>query len=102
MATLPSPLYAGNALTTTATFTIPPSTTPVDPTTVTLKYKAGSTATVTWTYLGTGSITQVSTGIYSAELDTTSLAGGWTIEWIGTGACAAVSVSNISVTPQPI
>ena len=102
MATLPSPLYAGNAVTTTVTFTVPPSTSPVDPSTITLKYKAGSTATTVWTYGGTGSINRVSEGIYAAELDTTSLAGNWTIEWIGTGACAAVSVSFITVETLPI
>lgn len=99
---LPATIYAGTAITSTATFTVPPSTTPVDPTGVTMKYKAGSAAVVTWTYLGAGSITKVSTGVYAAELDTTSLAGGWTVEWIGSGACAAVSVTQFLVEPLPI
>ena len=99
---LPSTLYAGNAVTTTVTFTVPPSTTPVDPSTITLKYKVGSQATVTWTYGGTGSITKTSTGVYAAVLDTTALAGSWVIEWIGTGACAAISVSYVSVETLPI
>lgn len=98
---LPNPLYAGNGLTTTVTFTVANGTI-TDPDTVTLKYKAGSAATVTWTYLGTGSIMKTGTGVYTAELDTTALAGSWTIEWIGTGACAAVSVSNTQVSTPPI
>ena len=102
MTTLPTPTYAGTAVTTTATFTIPPSATPVDPSTVVLKYQAGSAAPVVWTYLGTGSIVKVATGVYSAELDTTSLAGEWTVEWIGTGACAAVSVSTFPVQTPPL
>ena len=102
MATLPQPLFAGNAVTTTVTFTIPPSTTPVDPSTVTLKYKAGSAAVVTWVYLGAGSITKSSVGVYAAELDTTALQGGWTVEWIGTGTCAGIAVSMFLVEPLPI
>lgn len=98
----PNPLYAGNAVTTQVTFTVPPSTTPVDPSTITLKYKAASGATVTWTYGGAGSIVKVSTGIYSAELDTTGAAGNWTIQWTGTGTCAAVSVSTIAVSTPPL
>lgn len=101
---MPAPIqvYAGNAVTTTCTFTVPPSTTPVDPDTIVLKYKAGSNSTVTWTYGGMGSITRTTTGVYAAILDTTSLAGNWVIEWIGTGACAAVSVSYVAVETLPI
>lgn len=99
---LPSPLFAGSAVTTTVTFTVPPSTIPVDPSTITLKYRPGSGATVTWVYQGAGSITKSSTGVYAAELDTTALAGGWVIEWIGTGLCAAVAVSTFLVESLPI
>lgn len=108
MSNLPNPLYAGNAITTGVTFTNPvagedPSAwPPVDPTAVTLTYVAGDGATpVIWTYGGTGSITKVSTGIYTAELDTTGTTGAWRVKWVGTGACAAVWVNGFSVTPQP-
>ena len=94
MSMLPSPLYTGNAVTTQVTFTVPPSTTPVDPDTVTLKFKGGVQTTTTWVYLGAGSITKVSTGVYTAELNTTSYPGPWTVEWIGTGACAAVNETS--------
>lgn len=105
---LPSPLYAGTAVTTTVTFTnpvageAPSSWPPVDPSTVTLVFIAGTGATATtWTYGGTGSIVKVSTGVYSAELPTTGTEGPWQVKWTGTGACAAVSISGFKVTPTP-
>ena len=55
----------------------------------------------TWTYGGSGSITKVSTGVYSAELDTTNKPGTWTAEWVGTGTCAAVNAAQFVVTPNP-
>lgn len=96
------PVYAGTTRTSTATFTNPGSSTPVDPSTISLKYKAGSHPPVTWDYGGSGSIVQVSTGVYSVELDTTALAGFWTIEWIGTGACAVVGIAQFQVITPPL
>jgi len=105
---LPIPVYEGNGVTTTVTFTNPvpgqnPSTwPPVDPTSVTVTFIPGTGGTpVTWTY-GVGPfIQQVSTGVYSAELDTTGALGRWAVKWQGTGDCAAVSVQGFEVTPQP-
>ena len=94
--------YSGTAITTTATFTNPGSPTPVDPSTVTLKFRVANGSVTTWVYQGAGSISKVSTGIYSAELDTTTAPGDWTVEWLGTGACAAVNVTEFSVAPAPL
>lgn len=99
-------VYAGTVVTSTATFTNPGSTTPVDPTTISLKISGGGATTVTWVYGGAGSITKVAVGIYSAELDTTvgvlGNPGPWTVEWIGTGTCAVVDIASWTVLKQPI
>ena len=95
------PVYAGTVVTTTATFTVPPSGELTDPSSVVLKFKVGGTIT-TWTYLGVGTIARVSAGTYRAELDTTnSSARSWSVEWIGTGSCAAVAVVQFQVNPVP-
>ena len=96
-------VYAGTSVTTTATFTNPDQpATPVDPTTVTLKFRVSGGAVTTWTFGGSGSIVKVATGIYSAELDTTSMPGDWELEWIGTGTCAAVNVASFLVQAAPL
>jgi hypothetical protein len=93
--------WAGTAVKTTVTFTNPGSITPVDPTTVTLKYRVGQAVATTWTYGGTGAVVKVGIGIYSATLDTTNGVGIWNVEWIGTGTCAAVSVGQFQIDAQP-
>lgn len=105
---IPSPIYAGNGITSGVTFTNPvvgqPSTQwpSVDPTSVTLTVIPGSgAAPVVHVYGVGGFITKVSTGVYSAELDTTGAPGRWSVKWIGTDACAAVWVQGFSVVPQP-
>jgi hypothetical protein len=97
-----SAVFSGTAVTTTCTFAIPPAGTITDPDSVVLKYRAGNAAVVTWTYLGAGSIVRLEEGVYSAELDTTALAGTWTIEWIGTGGCSAVAAVTLQVTTPPL
>jgi hypothetical protein len=96
---LPNPLYEGTAVTTTCTFTTAAGAL-MDPSVITVSYRAGSAAAVTWTY-GGGQITRVSQGVYTAELDTTNNAGYWQVKWTGTGACAAVSLSTFPVTATP-
>ena len=106
---LPTPLYEGNAVTCVENFAVPPvpytgqpvsEWAPTDPTVVTLTFIAGTGAEpTTWTYLGTGSIVKVSTGVYSAELDTTSAPGDWQVRWKGTGACASIDVGGFPVAP---
>jgi hypothetical protein len=104
---LPEPLYEGNAVTVGVTFAnpeygVPPSQwSPVDPTTVSLTYIAGTGADpVTWVY-GVDDITGLSTGVYIAELDTTSASGRWRVKWVGTDACAAVWIRGFQVLSQP-
>src|SRR3974390_3085148 len=94
--------YAGTAITTTATFTTPDSAVAVDPTTVTLKFQVAGGSTTTWTYGSVGSIAEIGIGVYSAELDTTGNPGNWTVEWIGTGICAAVGVSTFTIQAAPL
>jgi hypothetical protein len=94
-------VIAGTAVTSTVTFQNPGVTSPVDPTTVTLKYRVSSGSVTTWEYEGAGSISKVSTGVYSAELDTTELPGSWVVEWVGTGDCSAVETAQFQVTPPP-
>jgi hypothetical protein len=101
------PVYQGNAITTQVTFSNPQPNvasnqwTPVDPSTVTVTFVVGNGTPTVWTYGATGSIVRSSTGVYLAELDTTNKPGRWQVKWVGTGACAAVSVQGFQVTPQP-
>ena len=92
---------AGTLVTVTATFEAI-SGTPTDPSAISLKYRVVGEAITTWTYLGAGSITRTGTGVYVAELDTTSLAGAWIGEWIGTGACQVTQPFTFMVVPLPI
>lgn len=101
----PSPLYAGNIFTTTVTFSVPNGegqSELTDPSTITLKFRVGGGATTTWVYQGTGGIEKVSTGVYTADIDTTGLPGAWTVEWVGTGTCAAVSITQLTVQKLPL
>jgi hypothetical protein len=98
---LPIPLYEGTVVTSTVTFVVPPSTEPIDPVVVTLKFRVGKGPWTTWTYGGVGYINKTSDGIYFAELDTTGLPGQWTVIWEGTVTAAAVQVRYFAVTPQP-
>lgn len=94
-------VYAGQAVQTTVTFKNPTGVL-ADPTTVVLKFRSGGTTT-TYTYLTGTEITRVSTGKYQATLTTAASAvQTWTVEWIGTGTCAAVGVSTFRVAPKPI
>lgn len=99
-------VYAGTAVTVTMTFSVPSSTDPVDPSTVSLVIQGGSSPPVTWVYSGEGSIVRVSEGVYSAELDTTpgtiGLPGAWTVQAVGTDACAAVDVASWTVQTPPL
>lgn len=95
---------SGSLVRTTATFTDVTGAL-ADPTTVTLKYRPGAgAAVVTLTYAGS-QLTKLSTGVYYADLDTTSwvTAGSVTVtlEWIGTGACQAVATDTFQVT-EPV
>lgn len=97
-------VVAGTAVTTTATFTNAAGS-PTDPTTITLKFQGGTGSTTSWTYAD-DQLTRVSTGVYSATIDTTGdtygTSGTWTVEWLGTGNLAAVSAVTFQVTTPPI
>ena len=96
-------LYAGTAVQWTTTFATPPSNTLTTPSTVAYSYRVGGAAATTWTYpVGGGEITLVSTGVLTAAVDTTSLAGNWVLQATGTGACAAVSVTALAVSAPPL
>ena len=96
------PIYAGTDATTRVTFTTPGIAEPVDPTTVTLKYRIGNSDVTTWTFGVTGDINKEATGVYSAVIDTTRNAGRLTVEWVGTEACAAVGVGTDLVYAAPL
>lgn len=70
-----------------------------DPTTVTLKYGTSGQPTTT---IDQTSLTHVSTGIWSYTIDTTGLVGTYTVEFIGTGACAAVNTGYLVINPAPL
>lgn len=82
---------AGSLVTSTATFVSAATGLAADPTTVTLKYR--SPAGLTTIVYPDARITRVSTGAYSAELDSTGLPGSWVAEWIGTGAVQAIAAA---------
>ena len=69
---------------------------PVDPTTVTVKYRApGATAT-------TASPTKDSTGNYHFDIDTTSAAGIWRYGFFGAGTNQAASQAQFTVIPSAL
>lgn len=99
---LPKPLYTGNGIVTTVTFTVPGDPTPRDPTTVELSYKGGTNPPVTYLYGTDPEIVRSSQGVYTADLATDDGEGSWIVQWEGFGACAAVSVERFTVTRKPI
>jgi hypothetical protein len=105
---LPNPTWAGTAITAAVEFYNPVVGEPqsewplVDPTTVTLTFIAGLGAEpVEWVYGGFGSIVRQGVGVYYAELTTSGTSGTWQVKWVGTGACAAVTVQGFPVVATP-
>ncbi len=92
---------AGSLVTSTATFTLTSTGVATDPSTITLKYLAGSGSVITKVYPD-AFITKVSAGVYSAELDTTALPGTWVVEWIGTGTVQAIASATWTITAAPL
>ena len=88
--------YTGNLIVDTCTFTNE-SGEVTDPTTVTLEFTfLPSLVSTTWT-VTSGQITKVSTGVYSANIDTTGQEGSCQLVWTGTGACQAVTVDTFGI-----
>ena len=81
---------------------------PVDPNVVQLKVSVNGGAPTTYTYGSGPTIVRDGTGLYHANLDSTGLAGTWTVEWIGdpdgtpVQVCQAVIASTFSVESAPL
>ena len=99
---------AGSLVTVTATFTDAVTGNPADPTTVTLKVGRKYTADMTSTYIsgtltGPYTITKVSTGNYSANIDTSAFPQSqYTYQWSGTGGVQAITAGIFAVTTAPL
>lgn len=78
--------YDGDVATLTNTFAV--SSTPTDPTTVSLAITTPSGTTTTYTYAA-AEITRTSAGVYTKSIASPE-AGDWTFVWTGTGAAADV------------
>lgn len=90
-------------MTSTVTFTIPPDSSPQDPTTITCSFKIGSGTPTVWVYGVNGNIQKTAAGIYFVELDTTNLPGVWTVQWRGSGGGPlAIDVDTFTVTALAI
>lgn len=100
----PATYMSGSLITSTATF-LDDTGALADPSTITLKYKAGSGATVTAVYPA-APVTRVSTGVYQAELDSTGWTGPdsqlWTVQWSGTGNVQAIGVGYWEINPPAL
>lgn len=96
----------GQVIQFTGTFTDAAGTA-IDPTTVEFKYRnADNGPTTTLTYAGAtqpavGEIAKTATGVYVALVDTTGLAGRWTVEWQSTGVGQAVTLATGLVNSVP-
>jgi hypothetical protein len=97
---LPDIVYVTTEITTKAIFRTTGRSRPVDPTTVMLTILDGNGEETVWTYGGTGSITRSSQGLYQAPVYL-DVPGGWSLKWVGTGACAVPGVVSFTVTPLP-
>ena len=69
----------------------------IDPASVILTYIDGQGTRHTVTY-PTAPIIKDGTGLYHADLDTTSLAGSWSYEWSSTGTGQAAKIGTFIVT----
>lgn len=93
-------VFEGTAVTTTVTFQDDTGAL-VDPTTVVLRFGQRGSET-SWFY-GTDPITKVSTGVYSALIDTSNGGGSmWYVVWVGTGACAVAQPGEFQVDKLPL
>ena len=98
-------VYVGTDGTTTIQFA-DASGTAVDPSTVTVSFQLypGGSWTV-WTYLGTGSITKLGTGNYSAVIPTAAASvssqPNLVCVWRGTGALNAVGMGSVKMQNPP-
>lgn len=100
----------GALVTVSALFTDPPSFgsnpgtlgTPVDPSAIELRWSVVNGITVVLHYGIDSQIVRVSTGMYTANIDTTEFSGVYTYLWQGTGNAQAVEWQSFYVAPAPI
>jgi hypothetical protein len=114
ISTLPNPVLAGTGVTAVQVFKVPGASvdatgvvtiTPgvlTDPSSITLKVSSANGVSYTWVFGSSGSISKLAVGVYTAEVDTTSMTGPITVEWIGTGACALVAPFTFTVQAPPL
>lgn len=73
-----------------------------DPTTVTLKYRPGMSASVVTVIYPANPVVRDAAGLYHADLDTTGFSTDtWTYEWIGTGDVQAIADNTFQVQAAP-
>lgn len=73
-----------------------------DPTTITLKYRPGVSASVVTVIYPAAQIVRDDAGLYHADLDTTGAQSDtWTYEWIGTGNVQAIADNTFQVQAAP-
>jgi hypothetical protein len=89
----------GSLVTVTGTFTDEATGEPVSPDTVTVQawVNGGSAPSA-----AVSVITDVSTGVFSAELSTTGLAGNWTYRFFGSGGVQAAGIGQFTVDGIPV
>jgi hypothetical protein len=93
----------GNIAQFTVTFTTEATGAVIDPTTITFKYQTNGgafTTPITYTSATTpsvGVIARISTGVYETWVDTTSLSGVLTGEWVSTGTGAAAVTDTVTI-----
>lgn len=78
----------GALVRTTATFTNEAGAA-ADPTVVTVRVKSPQAAVTSYVYGTDPEVIKSSTGVYYMDVDTTSEAGLWSVNWSGTGAVQA-------------
>lgn len=84
----------GDSVRATATFTVASVNT--DPTTIKLKIRNPAGLVTTYTYLVDVALVRSATGIYYLDF-TLDSAGTWYTRWEGTGTCAAVDETTVTV-----
>ncbi len=76
------------------------SGTVTDPATIAVDVVDATGVTTTYSYSG-GTVTKVSTGVYTVNLDTTAKPGRWQYRWYSTGTGQAANTGQFLVSPFP-
>jgi hypothetical protein len=98
-------VYMSGSLVTTSALFVNATGVATDPTTITLKYRAGAGSTTTLVY-GSSGIVRNGAGSYAFNIDTTGWSGPglllYTTEWIGTGTVQAIGSDYWQVEPPSL